>query len=129
MAGGGTPDEKFAKLVRKVRSFAESDRELVDLDRVCDRYLQTLWTLALSAPLPYMDGHPFDLTGDDVAVFFQLENSSKGQAKLIKLPKTETVRQRLRLKSPDTKRGDSFSIEIDGVRLARPILFRNQQWQ
>jgi len=77
--------EKFLKLVQKVRSFADSDKDLVDLESVCDRYLQTLWTLALSAPLPYLDGHPFDMTPDDEAIFFQLENSTKGQAKQLML--------------------------------------------
>jgi histidine kinase/DNA gyrase B/HSP90-like ATPase len=120
------PDQKFANLVQRVRSFAESDKELVDLERVCDRYLQTLWTLSLSAPLPYMDGHPFDLKGEDDVLFFEVENSSKGQAKRLKIPKDESLRQQLQLKSPDIKRGDSFAVEVDGVRLARPILFRKQ---
>jgi hypothetical protein len=120
------PDQKFLRFVERVRSFAESDKELVDLERVCDRYLQTLWTLALSAPLPYMNGHPFDLKGEDDVLFYELENSSKGQAKRLKLAKDETLRQQLRLRSPEIKRGDAFNVEVDGVRLARPILFRNQ---
>lgn len=118
--------EKFLKLVQKVRSFADSDKELVDLESVCDRYLQTLWTLALSAPLPYLDGHPFDMTPDDEALFFQLENSVKGQAKRLKLKTSESARKALGLKSQEMKRGDSFVVEVDGVRLARPIVFRNQ---
>src|SRR5439155_1118636 len=35
-----SPDEKFRKLVERVRSFADTDRDLVDLEAVCDRYLQ-----------------------------------------------------------------------------------------
>jgi hypothetical protein len=120
------PAEKFRKLVQRVRSFAESDKDLVDLESVCDRYLQTIWTLALSAPLPYLDGHPFDLKGDDEAHFFELENTTRGQAKALKLKSGESVRRRLNLKSPESKRGDTFRVEIDGVELARPIVFRNQ---
>ncbi len=85
------PEEKFRKLVDRVRNFAESDNDLVDLERVCDRYLQTLWTLALSAPLSYLDSHPFDLVGDDDIFFYEIENSSRGQAKRIKLNSTEPL--------------------------------------
>jgi hypothetical protein len=121
-----SPTDRFQKFVQTVRSFADSDKDLVDLESVCDRYLQTLWTLALSAPLPYIDGHPFDMTTADEALFFQLENSTKGQAKQLRLKASESVRKVLDLKSPDVKRGDSFSVEVDGVRLSRPIVFRNQ---
>lgn len=120
------PGEKFRKLVDRVRSLADSDRDLVDLESVCDRYLQTLWSLALSAPLPYLEIHPFDLHGADDLVYFQLENSTHGQAERLKLKDSETLRRKLGLKAPDIKPGDSFSIEVDGVRLARPILFRDQ---
>lgn len=121
-----TPQEKFTKLVDRVRSFADSDKDLVNLESVCDRYLQTIWTLALSAPLPYLDTHPFDLTGSDDFVLFKLENSTHGQAQRIELKASESLRQQLHFKAPDIKVGDKFSIEIDGIKLSRPILFRNQ---
>lgn len=120
------PEEKFKKFVNEVRSFAESNKDLVDLESVCDRYLQTIWTLALSAPIQYIDGHPFDMTGSDDMIFYELENTTKGQAHELKLKDSESVRKRLDLKSPEIKRGDSFTVEIDGVRLARPIVFRDQ---
>lgn len=120
------PHAKFRKLVDRVRNFAESDKDLVDLESVCDRYLQTVWTLALSAPLPYLDGHPFDLTGDDDIMFYEIENLSRGQATRLKLKQKERLRSSLGLATPDTKHGDRFNVEIDGVQLARPILFRNQ---
>ena len=43
------PRERFEKLVQKLRSLT-SDRESVDLRKVCDNYLWSMWTLALSAP-------------------------------------------------------------------------------
>jgi len=120
------PEERFRKLVQKVRSFAESNQDLVDLESVCDRYLQTIWTLALSAPLQYLDGHPFDMTGADEAIFYELENTTRGQAHELELKDPESLRKRLQLKSPEIKQGDSFTVEVDGVRLARPILFHDQ---
>jgi hypothetical protein len=123
---GDEPEEKFEKFVQRVRSFAESDKDLVDLESVCDRYLQTIWTLALSAPLPYMDGHPFDLQGNDEICFFQLENTTRGQAQQLSLKGKESIRGRLTLRAPEFASKDTFRVEVDGVQLARPIVFRNQ---
>jgi len=120
------PAAKFKAIVEAVRDSADVDKDLVNLEAVCDRYFQTLWTLALSAPLPYIDGHPFDLTGADDAVFFHFENKLKGQAKQLELAPKHSLRSKLRLLSPDTKPKDSFSVEFDGIRLSRPISFRNQ---
>jgi hypothetical protein len=119
-------EERFRKLVQTVRSFAESDKDLVDLESVCDRYLQTIWTLALSAPLPYEDVHPFALTGADEVSFFRLQNNTKGQAEVLGLRPKETVRQAFPEEVRDAKPKDSFKIEIDNIKLARPIVFRNQ---
>lgn len=121
-----SPEDKFRKLVNRVRSFAELDRDLVDLESVCDRYLQMLWTLSLSAPLRYIDEHPFDLKGSDEMSFFRLENSSRGQAQPVSIKEKESPRELLGLKAPDTKPGDTFHVEIDGVRLSRPIVFHDQ---
>lgn len=120
------PENRFRKLVEAVRGYAEQEKELVDLDSVCDRYLQTLWTLALSAPLPYLDGHPFDLGNDDGVLFFQVENRSRGQATKLNIAAGQTPRKVLKLRTPEKPRGDSFAVEVDGVRLFRPLLFRNQ---
>jgi hypothetical protein len=121
-----SPEKKFEKFVQRVRSYALTDKELVDLERVCDRYLQTIWTLALSAPIPYLDGHPFDLSGKDDLLYFEVENATRGQSKLLKLKAAESPRSALNLKSPDVKRGDTFTVSFDGVALSRPIVFRNQ---
>lgn len=119
------PGEKFLSLVSGIRELASSHVELVDLEKVCDRYLQTLWTLALSAPIEYVGPHPFDLTGDDAQVF-ELQNAVRGQAKLVSLNGNATPRAALGLKTREPRHGDKFSIEIDGVKLARPIVFRDQ---
>ena len=95
------PAERFKKLVKAIRDAGETESESVDLDALCDRYLQTLWTLSLSAPLKYIDGHPFDLAGGGEFVFFGLENKQRGQAKALKLKKGQTLRKTLKLKAPD----------------------------
>lgn len=121
------PETKFSKLVDRVRGLADSYRDRVDLESVCDRYLQTIWTLALSAPLPYLGGlHPFDLSGNDGLLYFKLENSTRGQAVQLKPEGATTLRAGQKLVTPDTKPGDHFRVEIDGIQLSRPIWFKNQ---
>jgi hypothetical protein len=58
------PRARLEKLVQRLRSLVTNDRESVDLRKVCDNYFWTLWSLALSAPVAYLESHPFDLTND-----------------------------------------------------------------
>jgi hypothetical protein len=122
---GDQPAERFRKLARAVRDAAETEAESVDLDIFFDRYLQTLWTLSLSAPLQYIEGHPFELAGGGEFLFFELENRTRGQAKPLKLKEGQTPRAALGLKAPNGAPGDRFDVIVDGVQLFRPILFRD----
>jgi hypothetical protein len=120
------PRKRFEKLVAAVRAYAETDKDLVDLDQICDRYLQTLWTLALAAPLEYVREHPFDLTPDGELMFFVLENTLRGQAEELPLTSDESPRAKFGLQAPALRNGDQFRVLVDGVQLCRPILFREQ---
>ncbi len=120
------PKQRFIKLVEAVRGLAQVDANLVDLTKVCDTYLQTLWTLSLAAPLEYIECHPFDLSVQDEIQFFRLENQTGGQASPMDLKRGDTPRKVLELKTPTFKSGDKFVVTIDGVQLFRPITFRNQ---
>lgn len=120
------PEERFRKLVTSVRALAKTDKELVDLDVVCDNYLQTIWNLALACPLDYLDEHPFDLKKDTTTRFFMLENKVRGQATELDLAAGETPRRKIGLESPRRPKNDRFEVSFDGVRLSRPIVFRNQ---
>lgn len=119
------PRARFGKFVAAVRALANSDRDLVDIESVCDRYLQTIWTLALAAPLGYLDRHPFDLSGDDDLKFYELQNQTRGQASPLRLRKGESLRKLLHLREPSLRKGDKFEVFVDGMQLLRPILFRN----
>ncbi|MGA2789110.1 MAG: ATP-binding protein [Verrucomicrobiota bacterium] len=119
-----TARERFEKLVDAVRKAADSTLES-DLDFTFDRYLQTLWTLSLSPPLPYIEVHPFDLAGGGEFLFFDLENRGRGQSKRLALSKNQTPRTKLKLQTPDGAPGAPFSVFVDGVQLFRPILFRH----
>ncbi len=118
------PKERFEKFVQKLRSLT-SDRESVDLRKVCDNYLWSLWTLALSAPVPYLEGHPFDLPNDGEVLFFEIQNRLKGQSHSIDVPRGKSVRKVLKLKSPDGATSGHFAVFMDGVQLLRPVLCRD----
>ncbi|MEM9944052.1 MAG: ATP-binding protein [Planctomycetota bacterium] len=120
------PNERFKKFVNAVRKLAKTDRELVDLESVCDNYLQMIWELSLACPLNYLDEHPFDLPKDRKTLFFQLENKQRGQATELDLSKGETPREKLDLLTPLRPKSDKFELVVDGIRLSRPILFTNQ---
>ncbi len=119
------PRERFLKLVQTLRSLVTNDRESVDMRKVCDNYVWTLWSLALSAPVAYVEGHPFDLVNDGEIEFFELENRLKGKAAPIEVLKGKTLRSALKLKAPDGATAGRFEVFMDGVQLLRPILYRN----
>lgn len=120
------PDVRFRKLVDAVRRLAKTDSELVDLESVCDNYLQMIWELSLACPLDYVEMHPFDIPKDRRTLFFQLENKVRGQSTKLELSAKQTPREELELLTPLRPKADKFELSIDGLRLERPILFTKQ---
>ncbi|BCM88714.1 DNA mismatch repair protein MutL [Abditibacteriota bacterium] len=119
-----SPSERFGKFVQAVRDGVNIS-ESVDLEILCDRYLQTIWNLSIAAPLRYFDCHPFDLDGSSGARFYQLSNKSRGQATEFQLQNKVSARERLGLTTLDGPAGPSFDVFVDGVQLLRPILFKD----
>lgn len=118
------PCERFSRLVQRLRALLISDRDSIDLRQICDNYFWTLWTLSLSAPIKYLEGHPFDLPNDGEIGFFKIENQLKGKATRLQCPKGMTPREFLGLKAPDGPTAGRFEVFMDGVQLFRPILYR-----
>ena len=119
------PKIRLQRLVDKLRGMS-NERESVDIRKVCDNYIWTLWTLAVSIPVPYIEEHPFDIKADSEFKFFEIENRVKGQAKELTLKLGETLREKLDLKASDGPTAGKFEVFMDGVQLFRPILFRGQ---
>lgn len=123
-----SPEQKFMKLYESIGSALSHTGPKPSLENTFDRYLQTIWSLSLAAPIDYMDGpHPFDLTGDAKIRFFMLANDSGKPPEEIKISKKKTLRETLAaqgivLKAP--QRLASFSVFVDGIKLARPIRFK-----
>ena len=59
------------KLVENFDPSSPGNRESVDLRKISDNYIWSMWTLALSAPVEYFEGHPFDLVKDDEVLFLR----------------------------------------------------------
>ena len=120
-----SPREKFEKLVQAVIDEVGEGTKNPKLEFVLDNYLQTLWTLSLSAPLDYIDKHPFDLTAKDGIRAYHLSNEAGGQVKEIRLHGKKAIRDMLELKAPQRGRASSFAVFVDDIQLLRPIRYTN----
>jgi hypothetical protein len=106
--------------------------ERPDLASTLDTYLETLWTLALSVPVSYVDKHPFDLQADSEIGLYWISNETRGQAIELTLKAGQTVREAIQEQvpgSPELQEGKvapagEFRVNIDGLELKRPIRFK-----
>lgn len=118
-----TPEARFKKLVDSFHDQADGLRK-PSLSNTFDNYFRFVWYLSLSAPLDYMDGHPFDLDSESGLRFFSLGARKTGHAIEIKLEKGESLRKRLGLKAPERGTASKFRVLMDGLELMRPVRFR-----
>jgi hypothetical protein len=118
-----TPDVAFRKLVDSVWDEIGQSSPNPQLDRIFDYYLKMVWQLSLSIPLPYVDGHLFDLAPDNWAEAFLLSNlPKKGAAQKIEPNNGASLRQLAGLDEPVEEIG-KFEVFFDDLKLVRPIKF------
>ncbi|CAD7713577.1 DNA mismatch repair protein MutL [Xanthomonas hydrangeae] len=124
------PSERMAALMDAVeKQGGKKDRP--DLAATLDSYLNMLWTLGLSAPVRYVDQHPFDLEASEKFDLYWISNEAKGQATQIKMHDGETVRQAVKTRGPGNKTlvdglaqaGGGFRVFIDSVEIKHPVRF------
>lgn len=119
---GDPPDDAFRKLVQCVWDEVEQSTPNPQLDRIFDYYLRMVWQLSLAVPLPYVDGHLFDMDIDGWAEAFTLSNQPKGAAQ--KLDAADApLREKADLHDPVGLIG-KFDVFFDDLKLARPIKFK-----
>ncbi len=119
------PKDRFAKLVQAVKDGEGNRASNPELDKVLDNYLNMVWTLSLSAPLDYIEGHPFEARASDGIPVFELSNQSRGQATEVNLTGRQTVASRLKLISMKRGVASKFDVYIDGIQLFRPLSIKN----
>jgi len=120
------PESRFRKLYQAIIDEIGTTEQNPRLETALDNYLRTLWTLSLSAPVNYIEGHPFDLRKDNELGLYCLQPSAAGQAKPLALKLNEKVRERLGLRAPERGTNElRFRVFVDDIELLRPIRFLN----
>lgn len=119
---GDPPTDAFAKLVQSVWGEVEQSTPNPQLDRIFDYYLRMVWQLSLAAPLPYVDGHLFDMDIAGWAEAFTLSNQPKGSAQRLDAA-GGPLRAKADLRDPVEPVG-KFDVYFDDLKLARPIKFK-----
>lgn len=118
------PLAKFEKLRDALANQVGTTTDRPDLATTLDAYLSTLWSLSLSAPVEFLEQHPFDLTDKDEPVPYLLTNT-RGRARPIELSAGQPIRDAAGLTDRAEAAGGGFKVFVDGVELRRPITF---QW-
>lgn len=118
--------EKFASLRTALAGLVGTASDRPEVAKAFDNYLSLLWTLSLAAPVKYLDKHPFDLTGSDDPVAYEV-TGARGKAKAVCNGENETLRAALNLTATDRAAVGGFRVFVDDVELRRPITF--DWWQ
>jgi len=119
------PEQKFKKLVDCVWDQLKHSDPNPKLSELFDYYLQMVWDLSLAAPIPYVNGDPFDIPFGNTIRAFELANSSKKgapQAIEVDVSSKKNLREAFQIKD-DLNKSDKFEIFLDGLKLARPLKF------
>lgn len=114
-----SPRRAFDLLVEAVTSADATTSRNPKLAEMLDYYLQMVWRLSLSAPLPYVGAHPFDSPLQGVAVY-SLEGQPRDKPR--RLDDSSPVSEQLGWPS-DIGVADDFSVLLDDLELRRPVRF------
>ncbi|MXN66709.1 hypothetical protein GR183_17480 [Stappia sp. GBMRC 2046] len=114
-----SPREKFEGLFAAAAEGSGKASKPANLEHF-DEYLRLIWKLSLSLPLDYIYGHPFDIKGDSGIILYDVP-SGKGQAAEINVPADRSLREFLSLTAGSHDPCGGFSVNLDGIQLARPI--------
>lgn len=118
-----TPEEAFSALVDSVWAAVGAPGGNPKLATLFDFYLQTVWQLALSLPLPYVDEHPFATAFGNDAYTYEVFAGRDASPRRIELGPQETLAEHCDLQSADDAAASPFSVLFDDLRLARPLRF------
>ena len=120
---GDAPADAFRKVVQSVWDEIEHSTPNPQLERIFDYYLRMVWQLSLAVPLPYVEGHLFDMDLDGWADAYMLSNQSKGSAQRLQISAGTPLRNAADLHDPVGLVG-KFDIFFDDLKLFRPIKFK-----
>jgi hypothetical protein len=116
------PHVAFTKLVDAVWHELETSNPNPRLDKIFDNYLQMIWSLSLAVPIPYVQGHLFDMDLNSWSDSYLVTNEPKGSAKQLDIKGNQTLRNLLGLSEGATSQ--NFDVFIDDLQLLRPIKYK-----
>ena len=116
------PEAAFERLVDAVWQHVERGTPNPQLERIFDYYLRMVWQLSLAIPAPYVLGNPFDLLLQDRLYLFEMPKSGRAAPAEFELAHNETVRMTRSIGSAADV-GSDFTVLVDDLRLARPLVF------
>jgi len=121
--------ERMKELSKNLISSGLKNELYIQISNAFDYYFRMIWGLGLALPLPYIGINPFALPGGLGFKCFRLSNktrapqSSPGQNQAVAL-KTSTAKSVGEVAGFSPPReGNDFDVEIDGMKLYRPISF------
>ena len=116
------PEVAFKKLVNAVWQQVDRGTPNPQLERIFDYYLRMVWQLSLAIPVPYVSGNPYDLPLQDKFYLYEVPQAGRAAPEKFELTGDETIRMRRSFGSA-TDVGNDFTVIVDDLRLARPLVF------
>lgn len=121
--------ERMKILAESLLELASGNELYAQSKNTFDYYFWMIWNLGLSLPLPYIDINPFDLPNAHTAKCFRISNLTKAGSKVAGDDQASDLRTGPKTTVADAsglpvhKDGQDFRVEIDGLRLYRPIRY------
>ena len=116
------PEVAFRKLVEAVWQRVDQGTPNPQLERIFDYYLRMVWQLSLAIPVQYVSGSPYDLPLQDKLYLYEIPQLDKATPEKFELSGQETIRMKKSI-GPAADVGSDFTVLVDDLRLARPLLF------
>ena len=116
------PEVAFENLVKAVWQHVDRGTPNPQIERIFDYYLRMVWQLSLAIPAPYVSGNPFDLPLQDKHYLFEMPQPVRATPAKFELSGDETIHMRKSIGSAADV-GSDFTVFVDDLRLARPLLF------
>ena len=118
-----SPRESFEKLVDAVWNELNIGNISPKLDNLFDYYLQMVWNLGLSIPVPSVFEHLFDMKCDGWAENYVVSNTPKGSAFPSACSSSQSIRDALNLE--EGLSNQNFEVYIDDLQILRPIKYKD----
>lgn len=121
-------NQRFLKMYSALLDEFDSTHPTPSLENTFDQYFRTIWSLALSSPIEYIQKHPFKLDDTDEPNLFVVANNRSGHASELVFDEKERNYQEFAGTSyPKKDPLGGFDVYVDGLKLFRPVAFNKQK--